>query len=91
MQKTIETIQALRLKGAPVTATAINAIAKGIDSQRSWRFSHSILTLLAMVIVNGEGKTNSRGRGRREKKRNASRQTAVKREKFFELAASGGR
>ena len=30
MKKTIETIQALRLKGAPVTASVINAIAKGI-------------------------------------------------------------
>ena len=30
MKKTIETIQALRLKGAPVTAAVINAIAKGI-------------------------------------------------------------
>ena len=30
MQKTIETIQALQLNGAPVTATVINAIAKGI-------------------------------------------------------------
>ena len=52
-------------------------------------------TLLASAagvsVINGEGKTNGRGRGRREKKRNASRQTAAKREKFFELAASGGR
>ena len=30
MKKTIETTQALRLKGAPVTAAVINAIAKGI-------------------------------------------------------------
>ena len=30
MKKIIETIQALRLKGAPVTAAVINAIAKGI-------------------------------------------------------------
>ena len=30
MQKTIETFQTLRLKGAPVTATVENAIAKGI-------------------------------------------------------------
>ena len=30
MTKTIETIEALRLKGAPVTAPVINAIAKGI-------------------------------------------------------------
>ena len=30
MKKTIETIQDLRLKGAPVTAAVINAIAKGI-------------------------------------------------------------
>lgn len=30
MKKTIETIQALRLKGAPVTAAVINTIAKGI-------------------------------------------------------------
>ena len=30
MQKTIETIQTLRLKGVPVTATVINAFAKGI-------------------------------------------------------------
>ena len=31
MKKTMETIQALRLKGAPVTAAVINAIAKGIS------------------------------------------------------------
>ena len=30
MKKTIETIQALRLQGAPVTAAMINAVAKGI-------------------------------------------------------------
>ena len=30
IQKTTETIQTLRLKGAPVTATVINVIAKGI-------------------------------------------------------------
>ena len=30
MQKTIETIQTLRLKGAPVSATVVSAIAKGI-------------------------------------------------------------
>ena len=30
MQKTIETFQTLRLKGAPVTATVKNAVAKGI-------------------------------------------------------------
>ena len=31
MKKTIETIQALRLKGAPVTAAVINAITKGME------------------------------------------------------------
>ena len=45
--------------------------------------THEHLASVAGVsVINGEGKTNSRGRGRREKKRNASRQTAVKREKF---------
>ena len=40
-------------------------------------------------VINGEGKKQQGGR--REKKGNASRHSAVKREKFFELVASGGR
>ena len=31
MKKTIDTISALRLRGAPATSAVINAIAKGID------------------------------------------------------------
>ena len=31
MKKTIDTISALRLRGAPATSVVINAIAKGID------------------------------------------------------------
>ena len=53
--------------------------------------SERLASAAGVSVINGEGKINSRGRGRREKKRKASRHTAVKREKFFELAASGGR
>ena len=56
MAKTIQTVKALRVKGAPVSSAVTNAIAKGVvmaEINISLRSMEAILPL----VINGRGKS----------------------------------
>ena len=56
MAKTIQTVKALRVKGAHVSSAVINAIAKGVvmaEINISLRSMEAILPL----VINGRGKS----------------------------------